>query len=641
VGTDYAELTIQKFNGQVFDPPVLTVDKDADTYVHAYFRTASDGAAGIEQVTTAERTVAVSRTLPVPGGDVTFRNGDGLWPTGLLCPTPSSCAPMTRTIRLAGDGALTLHLADGLGSTSGTLTPTRYDQIVAASSGFDLHLVHQRVPFVPPGAPTIDALPAQAPITVAYGVRTLALTGIGSGTPGERQGLRLSATSSNPDVVPVPELRYTDGGDTATLRYHGVAPGTATITVVVTDDGGTPGYPADDQATSVGFAVSVLPARTCMEAACPVYVTQRDQNLIEVVDALGNTVGDNLRGGYPLALSADGQRLYTVIRSDLLVVATATHEVRASLPLPGPANAMAQSPSGDRLYLTIPAQTSDAHDLLAVVDPATGTVSSFDLGRNSFAENIAASLDGRRLYVTTGRAGTNPNAGELLTVAAPSLQVLGATPIDAGPHHLAVTPAGDRVFVVSHDANNVAVVDTAQGSVIGRIPTGRLPEGIALTPDGKLALVGVFASAFNGRIDTIDTATLALVRSTTLDGLNGPKEIAITPDGTRAYISFETDRALAVMAPLTGRVTQTIPIGTPTIGVVLAPLPLLPVTIGDVTHDQVVDRRDIDLLRADLNEPVASARCGLACDLDADGRITVLDARRMVTLCSASRCALP
>ncbi|GAB2881412.1 hypothetical protein GCM10027277_58110 [Pseudoduganella ginsengisoli] len=633
LSSDYADLWIQKFDGRVFGPKLLEVRKSADSYVHAFFRTASSGASGLAQVTTTEHTVSVDKTLNIPGGDATFNNSDSLWPTGLYCPSPTTCAPMTRTIS-AGGASVTLSVSNGMNSASGVLPPSRYDRIDASSSGTIVHLVHTRIPFVPPGAPTIDALPAQAPITAAYGVRTLTLTGIGDGTDGEMQALHLSAVSSDTAVIPAPELIYHPGDSTATLHYR-AAPGAvrkATITVTVTDDGGTPGYPADDQSTTMSFQVSALARRACDVPACHVYVTQRDNALTEVIDAGTNIAfDDNLRGSSPLAISPDGRQLYSVVGSSFLITNPATHDVLATLTLPDVPTAMAQSPSGDRLYLTIPARLIGATDALAVVDTGARTVTQFDLGTSGFADGIVSSLDGRRLYVST-------DDGELLTVSTPALRVLGSVAIDDGPHHLAASPGGDRVYVVSRDHNNVAVVDTIGQAMAGRIATGNRPEGIALTPDGKKALLSVWVGAYQGRIDTIDTTTLTVTGSTGLNGLNGPKEIALTPDGTRAYVSFETDRSVVVLSTLTGRIVKTIPIGTPTIGMVMAPLPLLPLLMGDVTHDGVVDQRDVARLLADLNLTVNASACGLACDLDADGVITVLDARRMVNLCTVAGC---
>jgi hypothetical protein len=62
-------------------------------------------------------------------------------------------------------------------------------------------------------------------------------------------------------------------------------------------------------------------------------------------------------------------------------------------------------------------------------------------------------------------------------------------------------------------------------------------------------------------------------------------------------------------------------------------------TPGDRDADGDVDRIDISILLADLGRAVSGAACGRACDLDGDGAITALDARRLTLLCTRPRCA--
>lgn len=63
------------------------------------------------------------------------------------------------------------------------------------------------------------------------------------------------------------------------------------------------------------------------------------------------------------------------------------------------------------------------------------------------------------------------------------------------------------------------------------------------------------------------------------------------------------------------------------------------VTTGDLDGDQDVDSADIDMLLLDRDKTTRESVCGTACDLDGDGRITMLDARRLVALCTRPGCA--
>lgn len=57
---------------------------------------------------------------------------------------------------------------------------------------------------------------------------------------------------------------------------------------------------------------------------------------------------------------------------------------------------------------------------------------------------------------------------------------------------------------------------------------------------------------------------------------------------------------------------------------------------GDIDQDGDVDKDDVAIITADRNKPLSTCP---ACDLDGDGKITVLDARIAVTLCTRASCA--
>ena len=56
---------------------------------------------------------------------------------------------------------------------------------------------------------------------------------------------------------------------------------------------------------------------------------------------------------------------------------------------------------------------------------------------------------------------------------------------------------------------------------------------------------------------------------------------------------------------------------------------------GDINGDTVVDQKDLSIILGNLNKPANV--CPL-CDLDGDGKITVLDSRILVNLCAKPQC---
>ena len=85
-------------------------------------------------------------------------------------------------------------------------------------------------------APTLGTISDRS-LTINAALQTVSLTGIGTGAPNETQTLSVTATSSNPELIPTPISSYTSPFTSGSLSFTPVAnvSGTATITVTVND----------------------------------------------------------------------------------------------------------------------------------------------------------------------------------------------------------------------------------------------------------------------------------------------------------------------------------------------------------------------------------------------------------------------
>jgi YVTN family beta-propeller protein len=108
---------------------------------------------------------------------------------------------------------------------------------------------------------------------------------------------------------------------------------------------------------------------------------------------------------------------------------------------------------------------------------------------------------------------------------------------------------------VTHFLDTVSVVDIASNAMIETISVGIFPRDVAITPDGSRAYVpdGV------GAVWVIETATNTIVAG--IEGLSPPERVAITPDGTRAYVTQFTTDNVAVIDTATNAVVATIGLG--------------------------------------------------------------------------------
>jgi hypothetical protein len=99
--------------------------------------------------------------------------------------------------------------------------------------------VSYNVPVVMPNQPpTLNAL-ANMTVPQNAGLQSVNLSGITSGATNELQTLVVTASSSNPALIPNPSISYSSPSATGTLRFQPVAGafGTTTITVTVNDGG--------------------------------------------------------------------------------------------------------------------------------------------------------------------------------------------------------------------------------------------------------------------------------------------------------------------------------------------------------------------------------------------------------------------
>ena len=167
----------------------------------------SSGATNENQTLTVTATSSNPGLIPTPTVTYTSPNT-----TGALGFTPAAFA--------SGSSTITVTVNDGGASNN----------IVTRTFNVTVNGVNQ--------APTLNPL-ANVTINEDAPLQTVNLAGITSGASNEIQTLLVSATSSNPSLIPNPAVTYTSPSGTGSLAFTpaGNGFGTATITVTV-DDGG-------------------------------------------------------------------------------------------------------------------------------------------------------------------------------------------------------------------------------------------------------------------------------------------------------------------------------------------------------------------------------------------------------------------
>jgi len=180
------------------------------------------------------------------------------------------------------------------------------------------------------------------------------------------------------------------------------------------------------------------------------------------------------------------------------------------------------------------AVTTELPDQLLLIDPVKQTVlrAYETLGRSSHM--VALSTDGKWAYVCNARSET---------VAAIDLAGGGVELIRTGgrAETAVLSKDGARLYVANLEADNITVIDTEQKAVIDRIPTGKGPVRLALTPDERWI---VYALIHGNGIEFVDLAARQVMARLDLDG--SPVSLNLSPDGCLAYASLEDEDAVWV-----------------------------------------------------------------------------------------------
>ena len=123
-----------------------------------------------------------------------------------------------------------------------------------------------------------------------------------------------------------------------------------------------------------------------------------------------------------------------------------------------------------------------------------------------------------------------------------------ADDIGALPYALAVI--GRKLYVSEWNGGGVTVIDTGQGKLLQRIPTGGHASGLALSPDGTRLYV---ANATSDTVSAIDTSADTVVATVDLSPYprapmgSMPNAVAVSPDGNTLYVANGGNNDVAVL----------------------------------------------------------------------------------------------
>lgn len=225
---------------------------------------------------------------------------------------------------------------------------------------------------------------------------------------------------------------------------------------------------------------------------------------------------------------AAGARI-AVIQQALRRVAfvdASTGEIGALAPVEDGPHELALSPDG-RIAVASNYGAMRAGTSITFIDVEKGEVlSHLALKEHARPHGMVFSPDGSKLYVTTEMARC------IVEVDVASRSFTRAIETDqGGSHMIALSPKGDRAYVANVHSGSMSVIDLEKGEVVKTVPSRAGCEGVGVSPDGSRVWL---ANNQSNTVTVIDALTLEEVTTVPCDGF--PLRVCFTPDGSRALV---------------------------------------------------------------------------------------------------------
>ena len=192
----------------------------------------------------------------------------------------------------------------------------------------------------------------------------------------------------------------------------------------------------------------------------------------------------------------------------------------------------------------------------------------------------------------------------------------GLIPVpDGGPQFVAFSPDGARAYVSifnqDFSVNEVGVLDTSTGTFIARVPTGKRPFALDVSPDGRKVYVPNHDS---GSLTVIDTATNTVTNTLTL--APNPHWVDFSPDGTRLYAANHESNVITTVDTSNDAVLGTVAVGKSPHSIIRHTT--RPLVFNANYDDSTVSVTDVDADRVVATVPTASHPQDIT--LSADGK---------------------
>jgi YVTN family beta-propeller protein len=228
-----------------------------------------------------------------------------------------------------------------------------------------------------------------------------------------------------------------------------------------------------------------------------------------------------------------------------------------------------------RIYVT----NESSGDVTVIDEPSHTVVATVALGKRP--RGLQTSPDGRRLFVALSGSPVAPPGVDERTLPPPDKAADGIGVLDtqrlrltrilrgvSNPEQLALSSTG-KLYSASEDTDTLYVLDASSGAIVAGVKVGDEPEGVAVSPDGRLIYV---TSEGENAVLAFDAARRSVTAHIPVG--ERPRSVAFAPDGAHAFVTGETNDSLSELDTAANKVVRVAKVpgeGARPMGVVVSP----------------------------------------------------------------------
>lgn len=191
--------------------------------------------------------------------------------------------------------------------------------------------------------------------------------------------------------------------------------------------------------------------------------------------------------------------------------------------------------AGGKVYFT-----AEANKVIGCYDPATHQV-DLVLGTGQNSTHMLVLAKDLKTIFTANIASNSVSA--LVQGGSNNQWNVAAIPTGKGPEGIDLSPDGREVWAANSGDGTVSIIDAAAKKVIETLDVKtKHSNRLKFTPDGKLVLI---SDAGSDELVVVDARARKEQKRIKVGG--GPEGILVQPDGSRAYVATSAENAVAVV----------------------------------------------------------------------------------------------